>query len=149
MGGPQWLAKACAKVQGQFTSGAASFSQKAAAIALTSDMGPSYDMREAFIRRRDLVIEGLQQIPGIKVNHPTGAFYVFPDVSEYFGKSNGSIIIDDSTEFAEVLLESAHVAVVAGSAFGDDNCIRISYAASEDTLREALSRIANCLKNFK
>lgn len=149
MGAPAWLAKACAKVQGQFTSGAAAFSQKAAATALTADLGPTYDMRDAFLKRRDLVIEGLQKIPGINVNHPTGAFYVFPDISSYFGKSNGSIIIDDSNEFAEIILESAHVAVVAGSAFGDDNCIRISYAASEDTLREAIRRIGECLKAFQ
>jgi aspartate aminotransferase len=148
MGAPAWLAAACEKVQGQFTSGAASFSQKAAATALISDMGPTYDMRDAFIKRRDLVIEGLQKIPGINVNHPTGAFYVFPDVSAYFGKSNGSMIIDDSDDFAELLLESAHVAVVAGSAFGDDKCVRISYAASEAKLTEAIRRIENCLKQF-
>lgn len=149
MGAPVWLAKACAKVQGQFTSGAASFSQKAAATALSADLGPSYDMRDEFIKRRDLVIAGLEKISGINVNHPTGAFYVFPDVSAYFGKSNGSLIIDDSNDFAELLLESAHVAVVAGSAFGDDNCIRISYAASQDTLTEAIKRIEVCLKDFK
>jgi aspartate aminotransferase len=149
MGAPQWLAAACAKVQGQFTSGAASFSQKAASIALTSDLSPSYDMRDAFLKRRDLVIEGLQKIDGVNVNHPTGAFYVFPDISAYFGKSNGTVIIDDSDEFAELLLEKAHVAVVAGSAFGDDNCIRISYAASEETLNEAVRRIKECLSEFK
>jgi len=149
MGGPAWLAKACAKVQGQFTSGAAAFSQKAAAIALGSEMGPTYDMREAFIQRRDLVIEGLQKIPGINVNHPTGAFYVFPDVSSYFGKGNGTVIIDDSNDFAELILESAHVAVVAGTAFGNNDCIRISYAASEKKLLEAIRRIENCLKDFK
>lgn len=149
MGAPAWLASACAKVQGQFTSGAAAFSQKASAVALTSDLGPSYDMRDAFIKRRDLVIEGLQKIPGVKVNHPTGAFYVFPDVSAYYGKSNGTVIIDDSNDLAEIILESAHVAVVAGSAFGDDNCIRFSYAASEETLLEAIRRIEKCLKDFK
>ncbi len=149
MGAPLWLAKACAKVQGQFTSGAAAFSQKASATALTADLDPSYEMRDAFLKRRDLVIAGLQKIPGIDVNHPTGAFYVFPDVSHYYGKSNGSLIIDNSNDFAELILESAHVAVVAGSAFGDNNCIRISYAASEETLTEAIRRIKNCLKDFK
>lgn len=149
MGAPAWLAAACTKVQGQFTSGAASFSQKAASIALITDLGPSYEMREAFIKRRDLVIGLLKEIPGIKVNHPTGAFYLFPDVSSYFGKSNGTVIIDNSNDFAELILESAHVALVAGSAFGNDNCIRISYAASDDLLREAVKRIANCLKEFK
>lgn len=149
MGAPAWLATACTKVQGQFTSGAASFSQKAGAIALTSDLGPSYEMREAFLKRRDLVIELLKEIPGVNVNHPTGAFYLFPDVSSYYGKSNGTVIIDNSDDFAELILESAHVALVAGSAFGDDNCVRISYAASDETLREAVKRIANCLKDFK
>lgn len=149
MAGPQWLAKACTKVQGQFTSGAASFSQKAAAVALSSDMKPTSEMREAFLRRRDLVIKGLQAIPGIKVNHPTGAFYVFPDISYYLGKSDGSIQIDDSNDFAEMLLEKAHVGTVAGAAFGDDNCIRISYAASEAQLTEAIKRIDTCLKDFK
>lgn len=149
MGAPAWLAKACAKVQGQFTSGAASFSQKAASLALSADLGPSHEMREAFLKRRDLVIAGLKEIPGMKVNHPTGAFYVFPDVSHYFGKSNGTVVIDDSSDFAELILESAHVAVVAGAAFGDDNCIRISYAASEEILKEAIRRIGECLKEFK
>jgi len=149
MGAPAWLASACAKVQGQFTSGAASFSQKAASIALTSDLGPSYDMRDEFIKRRDLMIEGFQNIEGFNVNHPTGAFYIFPDISSFFGKSNASMIIDDSNDFAELLLESAHVAVVAGSAFGDNNCVRISYAASVETLKEAIRRIAECLKEFK
>jgi aspartate aminotransferase len=149
MGAPAWLASACTKVQGQFTSGAASFSQKAGAVALTSDLSPSYEMREAFLKRRDLLIELIKEIPGINVNHPTGAFYVFPDVSSYYGKSNGTVIIDNSSDFAELILESAHVALVAGIAFGDDNCVRISYAASEDTLREAIKRIANCLKEFK
>jgi len=148
MAAPKWLAQACSKVQGQFTSGAAAFSQKAGAIALTTDLAPTYAMREAFLKRRDLVIDGLRKIDGITVNHPTGAFYVFPDISAYFGKSNGSVTIDDSNDFAEVLLESGHVATVAGQAFGDDNCIRISYAASEETLLEAIRRIADCLKAF-
>lgn len=148
MGAPAWLASACTKVQGQSTSGAASFSQKAGAIALSSDLSPTYDMREAFLKRRDLMIEGLQAIPGITVNHPTGAFYLFPDVSSYYGKSNGSVVIDNSDDFAEVILESAHVALVAGSAFGDDNCIRISYAASEDMLIEAIKRMTACLATF-
>ena len=95
-----------------------------------------------------MVIEGLSKIEGVNVNHPTGAFYVFPDISSYFGRSNGSVIIDDSNDFAEFLLESAHVAVVAGSAFGDNNCIRISYAASEEKLKEAIRRIEKCLKEF-
>jgi len=149
MAAPKWLASACSKVQGQFTSGAAAFSQKAAALALSSDLSPTFEMREAFLKRRDLVIDGLRKIEGINVNHPTGAFYVFPDVSHYIGKSNGSITIDDSNDFAEVLLEGAHVATVAGAAFGDDNCIRISYAASEEQLTEAIRRIGKCLSEFR
>lgn len=149
MAAPLWLAKACATVQGQFTSGAASFSQKAAAVALMSDLSETEMMKEAFLSRRDLVIDGLRQIKGIKVNHPTGAFYVFPDISYFIGKSNGTVIIDDSNDLAEMLLEEAHVATVAGSAFGDDNCIRISYAASEAQLTEAIRRIAECLSKFK
>ncbi|MEE9437454.1 MAG: pyridoxal phosphate-dependent aminotransferase [Saprospiraceae bacterium] len=148
MGGPQWLMAACTKVQGQFTSGAASFSQKAAAHALLADLDETYDMREAFLQRRDKIIGWLQEIPGFNVNHPTGAFYIFPDISSYFGKTNGSVVIDDSNDFAELLLEGAHVATVAGSAFGNDKCIRISYAASEDQLKEATRRIAECLKEF-
>jgi len=149
MAAPTWLAKACSKVQSQFTSGAASFSQKAGAVALLSDLSPTEEMREAFLQRRDLVIAGLKAIPGINVNHPTGAFYVFPDISHYIGKSNGDITVDDSNDFAELLLEKAHVGTVAGSAFGDDDCIRISYAASEEQLTEAIRRIAECLKEFK
>lgn len=149
MAAPIWLAKACAKVQGQFTSGAASFSQKAAAAALQSDMTATEAMRDAFLERRDLVIAGLKAIPGINVNHPTGAFYVFPDISHYIGKSDGNMTIDDSNDFAEMLLEKAHVGIVAGAAFGDDNCIRLSYAASKEQLTEAIRRIADCLNSFQ
>ncbi len=148
MVGPAWLAKACAKVQGQFTSGAASFSQKAASVALLSDMSSTDAMREAYIKRRDLVIELLRAIPGVKVNHPTGAFYIFPEISHYIGKSDGEVTIHNSTDFAEILLDKAHVATVAGAAFGDDNSFRISYAASEDVLREAIDRISRCLSKF-
>lgn len=149
MGAPEWLAKACAKVQGQFTSGAASFSQKAASIALTTSLAPTYDMKEEFLKRRDIVIEKLGEIPGLQINHPTGAFYVFPDVSHYFGKSDGNVTINNSEDLAEILLDKAHVALVAGSAFGADKCMRISYAASEETLKEAIRRIKECLATFK
>ncbi len=149
MGAPKWLAKACIKVQGQFTSGAGAFSQWASGKALASDMTPSDNMREAFLKRRDLVIELLSEIPDFKVNHPTGAFYIFPDISAYFGKTDGVVIIDNSNDFAEVLLEKAHVATVAGSAFGADNCFRISYAASEEKLVEAINRIKTCLATFE
>lgn len=149
IGAPAWLAKACSKLQSQCTSGAAAFSQKASAVALLSDMGPTNEMKAAFKQRRALIIEGLNNIPGIKTNHPNGAFYIFPDISSFFGKSNGTITINNSFEFAEALLEHAHVATVAGGAFGDDNCIRISYAASEENLREALARIEGFLQAFK
>lgn len=148
MGGPQWLADACNKVQGQVTSGAASFSQEAAAIALRAPKDEAQLMRQAFIRRRDLIISKLKEISGIKVNHPQGAFYVFPDVSAYFGTSNGEVSIQNADDFAEAMLTEAHVGLVSGSAFGADNCVRISYAASDDELVEAVSRLKKCLETF-
>lgn len=149
MGGPAWLAEACTKIQGQVTSGANSFGQKAAAYALLADMGPSEKMRDAFLVRRDLVIELLNEVPGFKVNKPEGAFYIFPDVSEYFGKSDGDVTITNADEFAEYILNTAHVAVVSGTAFGADNCFRLSYAASEAQLREAIRRIGGAVKKLK
>lgn len=149
MAAPQWLAAACDKVQGQITSGASSFGQYAGAIALNSDHKPTTDMVVQFKKRRELVINLLSQIPGVKVNRPTGAFYLFPDVSSYFGTSNGEYTISNSDEFCEVMLAVAHVACVAGSAFGDDNCIRLSYAASEEQLKEAITRLHTTLLTFK
>ncbi len=141
MGAPEWIAQACAKMQGQFTSGANAFGQKAAAYALEADMAPTNVMREAFLKRRDLVINGLKEIPGFIVNYPKGAFYVFPDVSAHFGKVIDGFEIENSADFAEYLLQKAHVAIVAGSAFGCEGCIRLSYAAAEETLIEAVKRI--------
>ncbi|MEM1322045.1 MAG: pyridoxal phosphate-dependent aminotransferase [Bacteroidota bacterium] len=141
IGGPAWLAKACAKIQGQITSGATAFGQMAGAKALLGDMEPTHKMREAFLRRRELVVNGLRAIPGFRVNHPQGAFYIFPDISAYFGKSNGEWTIDSADDFCNYLLQVAHVAVVSGSAFGADNCFRISYAASDEQLTEAIKRI--------
>ena len=149
IGAPEWLAKACAKVQGQFTSGATAFGQKAASIALTSDMKPSRDMKAAFLKRRDLVIKMLKEIPGIKVNHPQGAFYIFPDITQLFGKSANGVLIHDSNTFAEQLLAQAHVGIVSGSAFGNDDCFRISYAASEEQLIEAVNRIGKFVAGLK
>lgn len=149
MGAPQWLADACNKVQGQVTSGAASFSQEAAAVALRSNRNECLEMREAFRRRRDLIISLLKEIPGMKVNHPQGAFYVFPDVSHYFGVSNGNVTIHNADDFAEAMLTEAHVGTVSGSAFGNDNCVRLSYAASDENLIEAIQRIKDCLAGFK
>jgi len=142
IGAPAFIAEACSKIQGQFTSGANAFAQKAAVTALLADRSPSYAMRDEFERRREIIIEGLSQIPGMQVNQPKGAFYIFPDISAYFGKSAGEYTIQDSNDFCEYLLQEAHVACVAGAAFGAPNCFRISYAASEDNLREAVRRIA-------
>ncbi len=149
MGAPKEIADACSKMQGQFTSGATSFGQKAGAHALLSDMTPTNKMRDAFLVRRNLVIELLREIPGFKVNNPQGAFYVFPDISEYFGKSDGKSVIKNADDFCDYILRIAHVAVVSGSAFGSDDCFRISYSASEQQLREAISRIKKAVEKLK
>lgn len=149
IGAPAWLAEACVKVQGQVTSGANSFSQKAAAYALLADMTPTYDMREAFLKRRDLIISGLSKIPGFKVNKPQGAFYIFPDISAYFGTSDGTTTINDANDFCDYLMMKAHVATVSGAAFGADTCFRISYAASEEELNEAIKRIAEGVSKLR
>lgn len=141
MGAPEWLASACGKIQGQITSGAASFNQAAAAVALNTSLQPTREMQKAFKERRDMFIALLSEIPGFIVNKPTGAFYVFPDVSALFGKTFGSEVISNADDFAMFLLAEAHVAVVSGGAFGADECIRLSYAASETQLREAVARI--------
>ena len=143
LGAPTWIAKACAKIQGQFTSGANAFGQKAAAYALLADMTPSHQMREAFLKRRDMVIDLLSKVDGMKVNQPQGAFYIFPDVSDFFGKTTpDGKMINNADDFCEYLLNDFYVATVSGSAFGANNCFRISYAASEEQLREAMKRIA-------
>lgn len=149
MGAPKEVASACAKIQGQFTSGANAFAQKAAAYALEADMRPTDAMREAFLKRRDMVIAGLSAIPGFKVNNPVGAFYSFPDISSFFGKSDGDVTINNSDDFCEYLLNKAYVAVVTGAAFGAPDCFRLSYAASDDTLKEAIQRIADACAKLK
>ncbi|MBK7873454.1 MAG: pyridoxal phosphate-dependent aminotransferase [Saprospiraceae bacterium] len=147
IGAPKWIADACNKMQGQITSGATAFGQKAAAYALLSDMTPSWEMRDAFLKRRDLVLELVSKVPGFKVNKPEGAFYVFPDISSFFGKSDGNFTVNNADDFAEYILHNAHVAIVTGSAFGADNCVRFSYATSEEKLRKAIERIgAACAK---
>ena len=147
---PLWIADACTKIQGQVTSGASSFGQKAAAIALDSDHAPTHQMAEAFHHRRDLMINLLEQIPLLLVNRPQGAFYIFPDVSAYFGKSspNGSLI-KDADDLSLYLLAEARVSTVSGAAFGNDRCIRLSYATSESKLKEAAERIHQALINLK
>lgn len=148
MGAPKFIADACSKIQGQVTSGAAAFSQKAGAVALLSDLGPTYAMREAFRQRRDLVLSLLEEIPGIRANHPEGAFYVFPDISDFFGKTDGSVVIQDADDFCDFIMNSAHVGLVSGTAFGDSNCFRLSYAASEAQLREAIQRMKRALQRL-
>ncbi len=145
---PEWIAKGCAKIQGQLTSANCSIAQRAALTAITSDLGPTYAMAEAYLNRRNMVYELLQDIPGVKANMPQGAFYFFPDVSSYFGKSNGSHTIQDANDFCMYILEKAHVSLVSGAAFGDPNCVRLSYAASEENLKEAIKRIKEVLSAF-
>ncbi|BDS10013.1 pyridoxal phosphate-dependent aminotransferase [Aureispira anguillae] len=141
MAAPRWVAAACAKMQGQFTSGANAFGQKAAADALLADMTPTHEMNAAFRKRRDLVLSLLKEIDGFKVNFPEGAFYVFPDISALYGKSVDGKVINNSSDFCEYILYTAHVAIVAGVAFGADDCVRIAYSTSEDQLIEAIGRI--------
>jgi aspartate aminotransferase len=145
IGAPLWISQACEKMQGQFTSGAASISQMASLAAVNADPSVTFGMREAFKKRRDLVLGLLKEIPGLKCNVPDGAFYIFPDISAYFGKSYKSYHIKNSGDLTMFLLEEGNVALVAGDAFGDDNCIRFSYATSEDKLKEAVKRIKEAL----
>lgn len=146
---PLWIAKACTKMQGQFTSGTCSIAQKAGVTALNSDMQATRDMCTAYKKRRDIVYDLLKNIEGIKVNLPTGAFYFFPDISSFFGKSNGDISIKNSSDMSMYLLSDAKVSTVSGDAFGDDTCIRFSYATSEEKLRMAMERIKHSLSKLK
>lgn len=145
MGAPKWLTDACDKIQGQMTSGANCIAQKAVITAVEANPSVINYMTEAFKHRRDLVFKLLQEIPGFKINKPAGAFYFFPDISAYFGKTIHGIKINNSDDFALLLLEKAHVATVGGVSFGDDKCIRLSYATSEEDLIEAIKRIKNIL----
>lgn len=149
IGGPAHVVAACNKLQSQVTSGANAFAQKAAAHALLSDLKPSFDMRDAFNKRRDLIIGLLSDIPGLKVNNPKGAFYVFPDCSAYFGKTDGEFVINNASDFCEYLLMKGLVATVTGEAFGASDCFRISYAASETVITEAVRRIKEALGQLK
>ena len=145
IGAPAWIAKACNKLQGQVTSGANAIAQRAVITALEAPVSKIDYMIEAFHQRRDLVLKLLGAIPGFKLNVPEGAFYVFPDISEYFGKTLRGKTINNASDFSLYLLEEASVATVTGEAFGDSNCVRISYAASEDSLKEAIRRISEAL----
>ena len=141
IGAPDWIAKACTKFQGQNTSGANAIAQRATITALEAPVSKIQFMIDEFHRRRDLILELLGEIEGFNLNVPEGAFYVFPDISSFFGKTLNGTTINNASDFALYLLEKANVATVTGEAFGNPNCIRISYAASEEELREAISRI--------
>lgn len=146
---PVWIAKACNKLQGQYTSGPCSVAQKAAEAAFAGDQTCVAEMRDAFKRRRDLVLKLTREIPGVKVNEPQGAFYLFPEVSSYFGKSAGDRKINNAADLAMYLLEAGHVATVGGAAFGAPECLRFSYATSDENLIEAIQRIKNALVQLK
>ena len=146
---PLWIAKACNKLQGQYTSGASSIAQKAAVAAFNGDQSCVTEMREAFLRRRDLVVNLCKDIPGINLNVPEGAFYLFPEVSSYYGKKAGNHVINDSGDLAMYLLEEGHVATVGGAAFGAPECLRFSYATSDENLVEAIKRIKAALAALK
>ena len=148
---PQFIADACSKFQGQYTSGAGTISQMAALEAVNTIPSESEElktMKEAFVDRRNLLIDLMKTIPGIKINKPQGAFYLFPDISHYFGKSNGGRVINNSNDLCMFLLEKAHTAVVPGEAFGAPDCIRFSYAASKDDISKAVNRIAKALETL-
>ncbi|WP_315292941.1 pyridoxal phosphate-dependent aminotransferase [Hoylesella loescheii] len=145
MAAPEWIIKGCNKLQGQYTSGPCSVSQKAAEAAYTLDQGCVEDMRLAFERRRNLVVKLAKEIDGLEVNVPEGAFYLFPKCSSFFGKRTDGYVINNATDLAMYLLEVGHVATVSGDAFGDPECIRFSYATSDDNLREAMKRIKEVL----
>jgi aspartate aminotransferase len=143
------VAKACEKLQGQFTSGANAVTQRAAITALVSDLRPTKEMVEEFERRRKRVMELLKEIPGISCTVPDGAFYVFPTIKSYFGKSDGETTIQNSSDMSMYLLNKAHVSTVAGSAFGDDDCIRVSFANSMENIEKGFSRITEALMKLK
>ena len=145
MAAPAWIASACSRLQGQYTSGTSGISQKAALAAIEGPMDYTNDMVEAFRRRRELVVKLASDIPGLKVNNPAGAFYLFPNVSAFFGKSFEGKTIENANDLSFYLLEHAYVATVSGTAFGNKNCIRFSYATSDDLLKEAMRRIKEAL----
>lgn len=146
---PEWVVKGCNKLQGQYTSGPCSVSQKAAEAAYTGSQECVETMRQAFERRRDLIVSLAREIPGLEVNNPQGAFYLFPKCSSFFGKRDGDRVINNSTDLAMYLLEVGHVATVGGDAFGSPECFRMSYATSEANITEAMHRIADTLARLK
>lgn len=146
---PKWVADGSNKVQGQITSANCSISQRGALAAITGDITPTNEMVKAYHKRRDIVYNLLKEIPGVKANYPQGAFYFFPDVSYYYGKKDGDRVIKDGDDLCLYLLEKAHVSLVPGGAFGEDRCIRLSYAASEKELTDAMGRIKDALAHLK
>jgi len=148
IGAPEWIAKACTKIQGQFTSGASSISQRAALAAVSSSPNVILPMKEAFLERRNFMLKELRNIKGIKINEPKGAFYLFPDVSELFGQHFDGKTVNNADDLCLLLLEEAKVALVTGNAFGSPNCIRISYAASMEQLKEAVYRIKSAISQL-
>ena len=149
IGAPLWIVKACDKLQGQFTSGVCTIAQRAALAALSISSNEQAEMREAFLRRRDLICDLLDNVKNVKTRKPQGAFYVFPDISYYLGKSDGETFIGDSDDLATYLLEKAHVATVGGTAFGAPDCIRLSYATADARIIEAIKRISLALEKLK
>ncbi len=149
IGAPKDIAYACEKLQSQFTSGTNAIAQRAAIAALTGDMTPTFTMREAFLKRRNLCYDILKDIDGMKLNMPDGAFYLFPDISSYFGKSHNGHTVNNSQDLCMYLLNQVYVVTVAGSAFGNDNCLRFSYATSEENLVKAMNRIKEALSLLK
>lgn len=146
---PEWIVKGCNKLQGQYTSGPCSVSQKAAEFAYIADQSCVEEMRKAFERRRDLIVKLAKDIPGLEVNIPEGAFYLFPKCSSFYGKTDGTTTINNSSDLALYLLEKGHVATVGGDAFGDSECFRMSYATSDENIIEAMRRIKNALAELK
>ena len=149
LAGPKELVQACEKLQGQFTSGANSITQRAGIAALNGDLTPTHEMTKAFRERRNFVIDALKNMPGVKINVPEGAFYAFPDISSFFGKTDGTNLIQNDEDFSMYLLHVAHVSTVNGTAFGNGNYIRISFATSMEQLQEAMLRIKTALANLK
>lgn len=146
---PEWIVKGCNKLQGQYTSGPCSVSQKAAELAYTASQDCVKEMQKAFERRRDLIVSLAKDIPGLEVNVPEGAFYIFPKCSSFYGKTDGKTTVNNASDFAIYLLEKAHVATVGGDAFGDQECFRISYATSDENIAEAMRRIKEALSELK
>lgn len=146
---PLWISKACNKLQGQMTSGASSIAQIASVAALDGDQSTTIAMKDAFHKRRDLALAQLREVPGFETREPNGAFYLFPKVSELFGKANGSYTINSSTDLSLYLLEDANVATVTGEAFGSPECLRLSYATSEEQMAEAIRRIKASIEKLK